>query len=303
MGKKMQNAEVRMQNGGSGEGEGRRLARVFPRRVPAGTPTDELAFVGRPPLWAEADEVHVSVAFSWDLAEAERLARDWGHVTRNVRIGGPGTGERSGEFVPGRYLKDGYTITSRGCPNNCWFCDAWKREGHEVRELPVRDGWDVLDSNLLACSEGHVRKVFAMLERVKRERRKRVLFTGGLEAYRLRRWHVEGLRRLRPQRMFFAYDTPDDYAPLVAAGRMLREAGWTVRSRTACCYVLIGFPWDTFARAEERLVDTVRAGFWPMAMLYRDRKGTEPDPAWVTFRVPWTRAAKVQRKLAELGVL
>jgi hypothetical protein len=38
-----------------------------------------------------------------------------------------------------------------------------KREG-PVRELPVCEGANILDDNLLACSEAHIRKVFQMLE-------------------------------------------------------------------------------------------------------------------------------------------
>ena len=50
-----------------------RIVRVFPRRTSA-TPTDDLAFVGDPPLFLpEADEVHVSCTFTWDRAEARRL--------------------------------------------------------------------------------------------------------------------------------------------------------------------------------------------------------------------------------------
>ena len=50
----------------------KRTIRVFPRQT-AMTPTDELAFVGDPPLslWRpSADEVHVSVTFTWDKALA-----------------------------------------------------------------------------------------------------------------------------------------------------------------------------------------------------------------------------------------
>jgi hypothetical protein len=75
-------------------------------------------------------------------------------------------------------LKKGYVITSRGCPNRCWFCSVWRREGEVIRELPVTDGWNVLDDNLLVCSENHIRAVFAMLAR----QRRMPLFTGGLEA-------------------------------------------------------------------------------------------------------------------------
>ena len=50
------------------------LARVFPRRTRA-TPDDAYAFVGLPPVELPEDitEVHISVSFSFDLEEAERL--------------------------------------------------------------------------------------------------------------------------------------------------------------------------------------------------------------------------------------
>lgn len=269
-------------------------ARVFPRRTRA-TPDDELAFTGPPDLFApEVDEVHVSVAFSYDLPRAERLAEAWS-IIAPVKIGGPATGERSGEFVPGRYLKQGYTITSRGCPNRCWFCDVWKREGREVRELPIRPGWNVLDDNLLACSESHIRGVFDMLKRQKR----RAEFTGGLEAARLQPWHVDLLAGLKPKpSMFFAYDTIDDYEPLVEAGKMLQAAGFNIRGHRVRCYTLIGYPGDTMTEAEGRLEETIRAGFVPMAMLYRDKDG-RTSAEWRRFQREWARPAIMASRLRQ----
>lgn len=168
-----------------------RTVRVFARRTKA-TPDDDLAFVGLPDLFVEADSVEISVAFTWDIPRAERLAKEWERVAP-VAIGGPAIEPATEDFEPGRYLRHGYTITSRGCPNRCWFCRAWKA-GH--RELPIRDGWIVQDDNLLACSEAHIRAVFAMLAR----QPERVKFAGGLEAARLEDWHVDLLVGLRPNR-------------------------------------------------------------------------------------------------------
>ena len=50
-----------------------RLVRVFPRQTKA-TPVDDLAYAGPPDLFVQADEVHVSVAFTYDIPLAERLA-------------------------------------------------------------------------------------------------------------------------------------------------------------------------------------------------------------------------------------
>jgi hypothetical protein len=263
---------------------------VFPRRTRA-TPIDPLAYVGPPDLFAEADEVHVSVAFSWDLPAAERLAQAWETVAP-VKLGGPATGMPGGEFVPGRYLREGYTITSRGCPNRCWFCSVWRHEGQEVRLLPICDGWNVLDDNLLACHSDHIRAVFAMLARQER----RAEFTGGLEAKRLQPWHVEALRALNPKQIFFAYDTPDDLEPLREAGRALLAVGVTAVSHILRAYVLIGYPRDTVEAAGKRLHETMDAGFFPMAMLYRDENGRR-DSIWAKFQRQWARPAIIASKL------
>lgn len=276
-------------------------ARVFPRITKA-TPSDDLCFFGPPGMFLpEIDEVHVSVSFTYDKAKAEDLAEQWWHIAP-VKIGGPAYDAPGGEFVPGRYLKPGYVITSRGCPNKCKvngipFCAVPRREGGTIRELEVKEGNNVLDDNLLACSEGHIRAVFAML---KRQKYGRPMFTGGLEAARLKDWHVELLRGLRPKEMFFAYDNPSKYEPLVEAGKKLLAAGFTVASQILRCYVLIGYPGDTFEKAEKRLMDTIKAGFLPMAMLYRDEAG-ERDLGWARFQRFWARPAMVNLKIKAMG--
>lgn len=268
-----------------------RIARVFPRRTKA-TPTDELAFTGPPPLLfpPDVDAVHVSVAFKWDLGRAEWLAKQWEAVAP-VEIGGPATGMRGEEFVPGLYLKPGYVITSRGCDRRCWFCSVWKRDG-VVRELPICDGTNVLDDNILACSPGHIRLVFNMLGRQNQSQMGRIQFTGGLEPSLLRDWHIAELVKLKPDQAFFAYDTPEDLAPLRDAGRRMMEAGFT--RRTMRCYVLIGGPNDTFDAAKQRLEETLIAGFFPMAMLWRDERGrTGQSHEWKQLQRMWARPASI----------
>lgn len=269
------------------------IVRVFPRRTSA-TPDDPLAFTGPPPKGGVrgADEIHISVAFTYDMEKAERLAEQWSSIGLPVRLGGPAFNTPGGEFVPGRYLKYGYVITSRGCPNRCWFCAVPQREGGVLRGLPITEGWNVLDDNLLACSERHIRAVFAMLAR----QSERPSFTGGLEARLLRPWHVDLLRQVKTKRMFFAYDTPDDYEPLVEAGRLLRAGGITQTSHRAACYVLIGYPGDTMEAAEERLLDTYRAGFWPFAMLYRDKSGRQSNE-WHKFQRMWVKPSIIYGRL------
>lgn len=273
-----------------------KIARVFPRRTTA-TPDDDLVFFGPPPLLLlpEIDEVHVSVTFTYDRAKAEELAEDWEWAGVPVNLGGPAYDDpATGEFVPGRYLKKGYTITSRGCNNRCWFCVAPRREG-KLRELDIKDGWIVADNNLLQCSESHIRAVFDMLKR----QPKRPRFTGGLEARQLQPWHCDLLREANPDTMYFAYDAPDDYEPLVEAGKMLMVAGIDPRRHTMACYNLIGYRGDTFDAAQERMEQTIRAGFMPYAMLYRDAEG-KTDADWRRFQREWCRPAIVSHMFGEV---
>lgn len=259
----------------------KKIIRVFPRRTNA-TPDDrDVRIRTYPVLWDEADEIHISVAFTWDIPWAEQAAVQWKQVAP-VRLGGPAYNEPGGEFIPGMYMKKGYVITSRGCPNRCWFCQVPRREGYQLLELPIRDGWIVTDDNLLACSPGHIDKVFEMLERQPHRPR----FTGGLEAKLLTLDMAARLKSLNPACMFFAYDTPDDLEPLLQAGQYLLSSGFTRKSHILRCYVLVGYKGDTIENAEARIRQTWKAGFMPMAMLYRDKKGERPA-LWKAFQRQW----------------
>lgn len=266
-----------------------RLIRVFPRRTKA-TPDDDLVRFGPPDLFDEADVVDVSVTFTYDRAIAERLAEQW-HAVAPTRIGGVAYGDPGKDFIPGRYIKHGYTFTSRGCPRRCWFCSVWKRDP-VPRLLPIKDGWNILDDNLLACPRPHVEAVFAMLRR----QRRRVEFTGGLEALSLEDYQVGLLADLKPRpNCFWAYDPGDAFETLESAAKRLLAAGFTARSHRLRCYVLIGYPKDTFDQAEKRLRDMLRIGFTPMAMLWRPETTSQerwkPSTDWRAFQRRWARPA------------
>jgi len=273
-----------------------RIIRVFPRKTKA-TPDDELACFGPPGLFDVADEVHVSVTFTADKAIAERLAEQWKYVAQ-VKVGGVAYGDKSLEFIPGRYIKPGYTITSRGCPRRCWFCDVWKK-WPTPNLLPIHPGWNILDDNLLACPRDHVEAVFAML----RTQERRVEFTGGLEALALEDYQVDLLASLKPRpNCFFAYDPGDDFSTMQSAARRLLEAGFTPQSHRLRSYVLIGYPKDTFDAAEKRLLDILGLGFTPHAMLWQPTTPAQmkwaPEPRWRAFQRRWARPAIIHARAA-----
>lgn len=257
-----------------------KIIRVFPRKTKA-TPDDENVVINRMPiLFDQADEIHISVTFTYDRKRAEKLALQWKYVAP-VKIGGVAYGSKGDVFIPGQYLKHGYSITSRGCPNKCWFCSVWKRDG-ELRELPIIPGNNIIDDNLLACSAQHIKDVFFMLKNQKLP----AIFSGGIEAKLLKSWHVDLFSQIRLKELFCAYDTPDDYEPLVEAGKLFKEANITYENRKARCYVLIGYNGDTILNALKRIEDTIKAGFFPFAMLWRD-ENNQPNREWRNFQRQW----------------
>ncbi len=250
--------------------------RIFPRKT-NGTPDDENVIINRMPhLYDEADQIHISVAFTWDIPRAEKLAYMWKSVAP-VTVGGPAFNQPGGEFEPGMYLKEGCVITSRGCNNRCWFCSVWKREP-VIKELKINEGWNIMDDNLIACSDQHIKSVFEMLKRQKHKAR----FTGGIEAKLLKEWHCKLFADLKPDYIYFAYDTPDDYEYLREASKLLLQYK-IMQGHRCMCYVLIGYPNDTFEKALRRIQRAIKIGYMPFAMLYRDETG-KTNIEWRRFQ-------------------
>ena len=258
------------------------LIRVFPRRT-KWTPTDDMAFVGDPPMMRPAaDEVHVSATFTWDKAEALRLRDAWAQHYQTVRVGGPAFDDPGGPFDPGRYIKEGVTITSRGCPFRCEWCFVWRREGG-IRELPIVDGWIVQDNNLLACSRPHVEAVFEML----RGQGQRAVFGGGLDLRLLRSWHVDLLKSIPLKEVWFACDSRKTLPLLAEAAELLVE----IPTRKRRCYALLGFDHERIEDAEARLSEIYRAGFLPFAQLYRNGTPKVWSQEWRALARKWSRPA------------
>ena len=282
-----------------------KIIRVFPRRT-KWTPTDELAFVGDPPLIRPAHDipVYISVTFSWDVEEGKKLLRAWGGYYEQVYLGGPAFGLQHApnykplsnsredyEFVPGRFIKPGVTITSRGCPYRCSWCLVPEREGN-IRELEIKDGYIVQDNNLLACSESHIEMVFEMLRRQKRG----AVFAGGLDIKLLQRWHVELLKSIRVNEIWVSYDSFFTNNDLSSAARLLKDFP-TEKKR---CYVLVGYNGEPIEKAELRLSRALGFGFLPFAMWYRapeDKKQKHLELEERAFLKKWCRPAAYRGKL------
>lgn len=270
-----------------------KIIRVFPQHT-SYTPNDDYAFVGRPPLTRpEADEVRVSCTFTWDKSIAEQLADDWSDCYPNVKIGGPAYDDAGGEFTPGLYLKQGEVMTSRGCPNKCSYCFVPRREG-KLRLLEIKDGFDVLDNNLLACPRPHIEAVLDMLALQKRK----VMFRGGLDARLFRVWFADRICQIGIKQVFFAYDRPNDLAHVHDVLKLLRERGCS--RHELYCYVLVGYQDDTPEKAVQRLKWVVRQGATPFAMYYRSAEDKKEIPiTWRKSIRAWSRPGAIFSKHQE----
>jgi hypothetical protein len=267
------------------------LASVSKRASP---PEDETHYYGPPDLLTPMPHrVLVSATFTWDRSRAETLAEQWQRrfPHADVQVGGPAYGDPGAEFVPGRWLRKGYVITTRGCPGCAHPCLVPAREGG-IRCLPVTDGWNVLDNNILAAPREHIEMVLDMLGR----QRQPACFSGGLEARRLLRmpWFVARLQSMRVQQVFLAYDAPEDWLPVSEAIRALRERRFTLRQ--VRCYVLVGMEHDTVANARVRLESILSAGGLPFAMLWRGPNAQRrKEPEWNALVREFTRPALMLR--------
>jgi hypothetical protein len=258
--------------------------RVFPHPN-KWTPIDDLAFVGEPPLWRPGNEetpVRISVTFTWHKAEAERIATHWRHYYRDVKVGGPAYDDPGGEFTPGMFMKEGCTITSRGCPKKCGWCVVPRREG-AVRELAIKPGWIVQDNNLLACSEGHIRAVFDML----RAQDRRVYFNGGLDKHFLKPWHRDLFDSVSVGELWFACDTAIDLPWLEKVARIME--GYAIRKLR--CYTMIGYDGETLLDAEKRLDRVLALGFLPFTQLFQPDTRKIYPIEWRHLCRKWARPA------------
>ena len=285
----------------AGGGAGVIIIRIFPRRTEM-TPLDSMAFSPKdekddgdfPGLFIpDHDSVHICCVFTWDIERAKNLQCQWqGKTNKPVLLDGPAFGNSGGDFVPGMYVKQGVTFTSRGCPNNCGFCFVPKREG-KLRQLSIYTGNIINDNNFLACSVEHKRKVYDMLKT-----QRAIEFKGGLEAARLKDRDIEELRGLRIKKMFFACDHDGAIPTIQRTAERLYVAGY--KRDHLHCYVLIG---DDMAKNEERLKAVYRAGMLPRPQLYQPEQWVEYSQEWSRFARRWSRPAiyKAIMAMEELG--
>lgn len=242
----------------------------------------------------EADGVHVSVAFTWDVPQAERLVQAWGQYYPVVKLGGPALNSPVDGFTPGQYVKSGVTFTSRGCDGRCPWCLVPEREGCLVELDPIVPGYIIQDNNLLACSAEHRWRVYRMLANQPRA----AVFAGGIQPSRVTYEIAEELRGVRIDSLFLAADTLPSLGILRRAVDRLSFLG----RKKLRCYMLLGFGNDTLADAAQRLQIAWEIGVMPFAQMYQPPNGRIAySPAWRALAKAWSRPAAMMAMHTERG--
>ncbi|MCX5699607.1 MAG: hypothetical protein NTX01_07910 [Candidatus Omnitrophica bacterium] len=267
---------------------GATIARVFPTKTSM-SPIDKHAYFDTPDLFTpKYEEAHISCTFTWDIPKAKRLVQDWSRHAKVVRLGGVAIdGESDKPFQAGFYLREGVTITSRGCTNNCSFCLV-RRGVIEFDNFP--EGNIIQDNNILACSDKHWRLVLDMLKK-----EKAIEFKGGLEKYRITEKIAEDLRGLKIKTLWLACDQPSGIKALRKAVKILHKSGFT--QNHIYCFVLIG---DDLIENESRLREVYKIGAMPFAQLFRNKDNSiSYSKEFKQFARKWSRPAIIKTVMEE----
>jgi hypothetical protein len=269
------------------------VIRVFPRKT-SFTPVDDFSFVGDPPLFRpHADEVHVSVTFTWDKVEGKRLQEAWSQYYPVVKLGGPAFGDIANRFVPGMYVKPGVTFTTRGCNNRCPWCLVPGREGKLFEISDFSPGYIVQDNNLLQASRKHIKNVLSMLSHQPRA----AVFSGGLQSSLVDDWFVRQLLTMRIGCVFLSADTENSLQPLEKALQRLSFLPF----RKLRVYVMIGM--ETIEAAKQRLEKVWQLGGLPFAQLYQPEDGEfiHYSQDWLDLARTWSRPAAMFTLMRSFG--
>lgn len=161
-----------------------------------------------------------------------------------------------------------YGFLTRGCPNNCAFCIVSKKEGRVSRKVAdLSEFWrgqkyiKLLDANLLACKDKE-----ALLQQLI-ESGAQVDFTQGLDARFITADVAEMLKKIKTERVHFAFDFMKHEKAIVEGLRVYKEINPLPDYKTIV-YMLVNFD-TTIEEDLYRVKKIVELGYIPDIRVYR----------------------------------
>ncbi len=161
-----------------------------------------------------------------------------------------------------------YGFLTRGCPNNCAFCIVSKKEGRVAKKVAdLSEFWKgqkhikLLDANLLACKD---RK---MLLQQLIDSGAKVDFTQGLDARFITTDVAERLKRIKTERVHFAFDFMKYEKAIVEGLRIYKKINPLPDDMTIV-YMLVNFD-TTIEEDLYRVKKIIELGYMPDIRIYR----------------------------------
>ena len=247
--------------------------------------------------WRDGDTAYISVAFTWQLRGARRIAEYYRGIGCKVRAGGPGTFTRRqfladlcelGGAMPDAIARHNPAATrgSYGCPVGCWFCIVPKMDGRQFTLLPEFTPRPILcDDNLSALPADYQRHI---IERYQAAGVELLDANSGFEPATFDRDVFERWRPVLRGPWRFGYDEATEGDNVARAFKVLRD----VRPRMKQVYTMIGH--EPFDVCMGRIRQVIDAGGEPYAQPFIKLNALEKAPA---VRHDWTpeKLRQVQR--------
>lgn len=247
--------------------------------------------------WREGETAFISVAFTWRLPEARRVAEYYRSLGLAVRAGGPGV------FTQRKYLADvaevggevpdaiarhnpSATRASYGCPVGCWFCIVPKMDGKTFRLLPDFPVRPILcDDNLSALPADYQDHIVA------RYRAAGIPLIDANSGFEPATFDGEVFARWRPilkGPWRFGFDEATEGENVARAFHILKD----VSPRLKQVYTMIGH--EPFVVCMDRIQRVIASGGEPYAQPFMKLNALKKEPA---IRHDWTaeRLRQVQR--------
>lgn len=167
-----------------------------------------------------------------------------------------------------QYTKEtAYGFLTRGCPNNCSFCQVSKKEGRTSYKVAnLSEFWrgqkhiKLLDPNLLACKDR-----IELLEQL-RDSKAKVDFTQGLDARFITKEIALLLKSIKKDAVHFAFDLMENEKAIIKGLQLYAEICGT-NSRSVV-YMLTNF--NTNHKEDIYRVEKIKEmGYLPDVRIYR----------------------------------
>jgi hypothetical protein len=256
----------------------------------------------------------LSIAFTWKINEAKRLAEYYAGLGYRVKAGGVALAQEIfwSDFRPyaeielrttseGKVLGDGFlpdavyhhsplaTTASRGCPVDCWFCVVPFVEGTEFTFLPDFEPRPILtDNNLSALPADYQQHIVDRYVAAGVELRDA---NSGFEPKTFDRDVYERWAPINKGPWRFALDEKGELDEASRAIAMLRSNG--VGSKRIQVYAMIGH--EPFAECMERIQRIISLGGEPYVQPVMKLNARQKKPwvrhDWITAPAPRGSAA------------